>query len=315
MADCISIQAISKTFSQVKALNDVSLNIPEHCIYGIIGPNGAGKTTLFSIIAGFLKPDSGTVRVLGHDSLDSIRGQMSILPQDARFQASVSVVDQLVFFLQVSGWTHNDAWNEVERVLDLVDFSELLGRNSATLSHGQYKRLCLAQAFLGKPKLVILDEPCTGLDLASAKTIRSYIRKLKADTSVIISSHDMDEMQDLCDEVTMLSAGKIGSSGKVLDISRAQRSMTLVLTRALEASERAQLNAVLGIKSVQDQESLGSYALSFDAEDDEHYNQAKQALMTLLIKLNLSVRSMAEDNALEALYLSSTEASKAAKKL
>ena len=215
----VVVHDVSRSFGTVQALRGVSLEVPAHSIYGVLGPNGAGKTTLFSILTGFILPNGGTVEVLGTSKLETIRGRLSILPQDALFQSNIPIIDQLSFFLTLMGWPRSDAEQEVLRVLELVRLDDVVFREAATLSHGMYKRLALAQAFLGRPEVIILDEPTAGLDWKSAEGVREAIRRLQQDATVLVSSHDLEEMHELCDHVAILDKGALVAAGPVESVT------------------------------------------------------------------------------------------------
>jgi len=161
MTAAVHIEGVTKTFGKQKALDAVSFDIPAGSVFGLLGPNGAGKTTLFSIIANFLKADSGKVEVLGIDvaNIGSLQGRLSILPQDALFQSNVPVREQLEFFGLLSGMSKQQAADETTRVLTMVQLMDAQKKNARALSHGMTKRLGIAQAFMGKPEVIVLDEP------------------------------------------------------------------------------------------------------------------------------------------------------------
>src|SRR5262245_11631464 len=169
----VRIEDLTKAFGRTVALDGVTFDIPSNSIFGLVGPNGAGKTTLFSLAAGFLKPDRGWVEVLGIDveSISQLRGRLSILPQDALFQANVPILEQLIFFGRLTGLSYEGAREEALQSLQIVGLGEVTRKNPRVLSHGMAKRLGIAQAFLGAPEVIILDEPTSGLDPANARSI------------------------------------------------------------------------------------------------------------------------------------------------
>src|SRR5262245_26135379 len=193
----VRIEDLTKHFGRVKALEGVSFDTPANSIFGLVGPNGAGKTTLFSLAAGFLKPTRGWIEVLGIDveNISALRGRLSILPQDALFQANVPILEQLIFFGRLNGLSWEAARAEAIEALNIVGLGEAASRNPRVLSHGMAKRLGIAQAFLGAPEVVILDEPTSGLDPANARSIRHLVRDLRRTGTVVISSHNLREIQ------------------------------------------------------------------------------------------------------------------------
>ncbi len=299
----VSLSGVSRSFGSLRALDGVSLEVPKNSIYGVLGPNGAGKTTLFSVMAGFLKPDAGRVSILGETDASRLRGRLSILPQDARFQPNIPIIDQLVFFLRLMGRSAKNAADEVLRMLRTVDLDAERYREAATLSHGMYKRLALAQAFLGEPEVVILDEPTAGLDWKSAEKIRQAIKELKARSTVMVSSHDMDEMRALCDHVAVLDRGKLLSAGAVEAVTGASVSVTCSLSRGLSAEEMKDLAGSEGVKDVR-AAGEGAYTLLFaPGLSRVQIDAAVMKLLSRLISLGAALRGFQEDNRLADLYM------------
>jgi ABC-2 type transport system ATP-binding protein len=205
----LSIKGVTKAFNTVQALRGIDLEVPRGRIFGIVGPNGAGKTTLFSILCGFLGADKGEVLLDGkpvRPQTPPANGLLSILPQDARFLPQMPLGPQLAYYAQLGGMSKSEAKSEAQRVLGLVGLSEVFNRTGKTLSHGMYKRVGIAQAFMGNPKLIILDEPTAGLDPHAAREIHSQLRSMRADQTVIVSSHNLAEIEDLCHAVAIIKA-------------------------------------------------------------------------------------------------------------
>jgi len=207
----ISVKNITKKYGKQIVLDDVSFDIPKKCIFGLIGPNGAGKTTLFSIAAGFVKAHSGSVEVLGInvENISELMGRFSMLPQDASFQAGIPVLDQLVMFGELNGMTKEKAKDAAMGALKIVGLADVAEKAARSLSHGMSKRVALCQAFIGDPEVIILDEPTAGLDPDNARNIRDLIREHSKDKTVIISSHNLKEIENICDHVVILNKGKI----------------------------------------------------------------------------------------------------------
>ncbi len=315
--DVVSIQGISKGFGRIQALDHVTFQVPTHAIFGLLGPNGAGKTTLFSIIADFLKADQGTVEVLGHDTrhISRLQGRLTILPQDAQFQRNVPILDQLVFFRLLAGSTKAQAREEVMHCLELVGLESVAKRRVGSLSHGMIKRLGIAQAFLGHPEVILLDEPTAGLDPANARQIRDLIKALQEKTTILVSSHNLAEIQELCDHVAIMDHGKVVLTGTVDEITRANREVYLGLSRPLAPEELEQLQAISGVKQLESQpQSVVSqqrpthdYLVSLDLSQD-HLDQ--DTVMNALLKHTLDMghtpRKIAEGRSLETQFLEVT---------
>jgi len=307
--NALSIHGVSKSFGRVQALRDISFEVPRNLIFGVLGPNGAGKTTLFSVLAGFITHDEGSFTVLGHSSPEEIKGRVGILPQDALFQANVPIIYQLRFFLRLQGWSDLDAEGEIRRVMEIVGLDSVLYREAATLSHGMYKRLALAQAFLGSPELVILDEPTSGLDWKSAKRIRGTIRELKEDATVLISSHNMTEMKELCDSVAVLESGRLKAVGPVEEVTGGSYVITVELNRPLTGEEIRECAAAVPAGNLA-KTGETEYKLvlgSTGGRTGEESERAVAELQKTLINLGLIIKGIREENMLEELYLSLTD--------
>jgi ABC-type multidrug transport system ATPase subunit len=307
MQPVVHIQNISKNFGDIVALDDVSLDVPPQSVFGLLGPNGAGKTTLFSIIANFLNPDQGSIQVLGHDTrrISALQGRLTILPQDAAFQRSTPILEQLIFFRMLDGKDRATARQEVSHTLELVGLGDYAKRGARALSHGMMKRLGVAQAFLGSPEVILLDEPTSGLDPANARQIRDLIQELRERTTVVISSHNLAEIQELCDHVAILDKGRLVASGSVAELTSASRELDLRLSRRLDEQELERLTSVPIVSSV---ESSGGndYAAHFDFGDGGSWDEAVASLLRELLDIGVVPRRLHEGQSLERHFLAVT---------
>ncbi|MBV1860615.1 MAG: ABC transporter ATP-binding protein, partial [Nannocystaceae bacterium] len=162
MSVAIEIHNLEKSYGANKALAGVNLSVPMGGVFGVVGPNGAGKTTLFSVISGFLRQDAGSVTILGaalEPGFPPPPGTIGVLPQDASFIRELSLGWQMQHFCRLQGLSASEAKAEVERTLALVGLPEVARKRAKALSHGMLKRVGIAQALLGNPAVVILDEP------------------------------------------------------------------------------------------------------------------------------------------------------------
>ena len=194
----VSIQHISKSFGSQKVLNDVSLEIPAGQIVGLLGPNGAGKSTLMKILIGLWSADSGTV---------SAPSRIGYLPENNPLYEEMYVTEYLQFMAKMT----NDKcqMTNVDALIDKVGLTPERHKHIRELSKGYRQRVGLAQALLGDPQLLILDEPTTGLDPNQLVEIRSLIRSLGKDRTVILSTHIMQEVREMCDRVIILDHGTV----------------------------------------------------------------------------------------------------------
>jgi ABC-2 type transport system ATP-binding protein len=308
MSAAISIQGVSKVFGRQKALDNVSFDIPAGSVFGLLGPNGAGKTTLFSIVANFLKPATGKIEVLGVnvENIGELQGRLSILPQDALFQANVPVREQLEFFAELNGMTKPQAAEETTRVLSMVGLLEAQKKNARTLSHGMTKRLGIAQAFMGKPEVIILDEPTAGLDPANAAGVRQLINQIRreAKATLVISSHNLAEIQEICQAVAIIDRGILKECRSVAEITQAKGFVRFTFARPLTADEVAFLKT---LPSVDDAvvDTNGEYTLRL-AGGAEGQEQRVATIVGQLAMKGLVPRSVKEGESLEERFLQVT---------
>ena len=210
MTFVLQAEQLSHAFGAKKVLEQVSFSLPRGEPVALIGPNGAGKTTLFSLICGYLPLQHGSLKVLGEQpGSTALMGRVGALPQDALFDPSFNLVTQLSFFGRLQGLHKTQARQEAERVLALVGLAQSAGQLPTTLSHGMRKRLSIAQALLGQPELILLDEPTAGLDPVNALQIRQLIAELSQQATVLISSHNIFELERLCGTVLYLQQGRL----------------------------------------------------------------------------------------------------------
>ena len=203
----IQIEKVNKSFGAQQVLKDVSLTIPEGQVLGLLGPNGAGKSTLMKILIGLWKADSGMV---------STPLRVGYLPENNPLYEEMYVIEYLRFMAQM---TQIGNWKlEIEDLIDRVGLTPECHKHIRELSKGYRQRVGLAQALLGDPQLLILDEPTTGLDPNQLVEIRSLIRSLGKDRTVILSTHIMQEVREMCDRVVILDRGEIKADKPINEI-------------------------------------------------------------------------------------------------
>jgi ABC-2 type transport system ATP-binding protein len=231
-AAIIKTEGLGRDFGRTRALDKIDLTLEAGAPIGLVGPNGAGKTTFFSVLCGFLRPTRGTVEVMGRPPLHpDLNGRVAILPQDAQFVKGVPVQSQLAMLAELQGFSAAAAREEAARVLKMVLLSDAARKAPEMLSHGMLKRIAIAQAFLGAPELVLLDEPTAGLDPATASEMKNLIRSLDKERTFVVSSHNLQDIEELCGSVVILDRGKIVEHRKVSDLV----ARTSCLTFRLEA--------------------------------------------------------------------------------
>lgn len=230
--EVISTHHLAKHFGPTKALDGVDLTVLKGTTTGLVGPNGAGKTTLFSLLCGFLQPTAGDIKILGHKpNSPQIRSRISILPQDASLLKSLPVGKQLAMLAELQGMDKKSAHNEAIRVMKLVNLYESFNQLPERLSHGMLKRVAIAQALMGSPEIIMLDEPTAGLDPNTSDAIKAVIRQLGKTSTIIISSHNLEVIEDLCEKIIILRKGKLHSHEKVADLTARTKALTFKLDK------------------------------------------------------------------------------------
>jgi ABC-2 type transport system ATP-binding protein len=220
MAAIVEVEGLSKRFGRVRALNQISLSVAEGEVFGFLGPNGAGKTTTIRILLGLQHPDGGTARIGGHDCwTDHSRAARlfgATLEQPALY-GFLSGRDNLRLFARTLGPVDE---KQITELLGTVGMTERANDKVKRYSMGMRQRLALAQAMLGKPRLLILDEPTNGLDPNGIHGLRILLRQLAADQGLTIffSSHLLSEVEELCDRVVVLHRGEVKAAGPLSEL-------------------------------------------------------------------------------------------------
>ena len=308
MDAAIQVRSLRKEFGRFVALDDVSFDVPAGSLFGLLGPNGAGKTTLFSIAAGFLRASGGTVEMLGIDvrEIGRLHGRFSMLPQDAAFQGGIPVIEQLVMFARLNGFSRDDAEDKAMEALELVGLGEAARRNARALSHGMMKRAALCQAFLGDPELLILDEPTAGLDPENARGIRKLIRAMRGERTVVVSSHNLREIQDLCDHAAILHEGRLEVCDSMAALTASDYLIRITLGEELTVAAIADLEALEVVEVVQRTGPM-EFNLQLAIASPDQKDDALRAVNRVLIGTHdLVPRSLNEGASLEARFLELT---------
>lgn len=239
----IEVSHLTKKYGKHLAVDDLSFTVEDGQIYGLLGPNGAGKSTIMNILTGYLSATSGQVIIAGHplpEEADAAKACVGYLPEQPPLYMDMTVREYLDFAAELKGVKKTERSTQVLKAARRTGLEVVLPRLIRNLSKGYRQRVGIAQALLGSPKLIILDEPTVGLDPAQVIEIRKLIRELGKTHTVILSSHILSEVQAVCQQVLILSKGKLVATGTPEELSE-----KLSAGSALRATVLGEKNVVL----------------------------------------------------------------------
>lgn len=239
----ITVANVTRRFGRATALDGLSFTVPRGTLCALVGENGAGKTTTLSILAGFLHADAGTVDVLGLGpyGVATHRGRVGILPQDAELPGASTPRELLYAWARLQGLAAPAARRSAEECLETVLLADRADSRVATLSHGMRRRLTVASALVGDPELILLDEPTAGLDPAQARHLRAALATRKGKATVVISSHNLPELESLCDHVVILEKGRCLLHDAMDAVTGRDREVEVVLAEPLPPGRPARV--------------------------------------------------------------------------
>ena len=216
----ITIDNVCKNYKSKKALDNVSLSIKQGELFGLLGVNGAGKTTLIKILCGLTRKTSGIITINNFNldkEIDKIKEIIDISPQETSVANNLTVKENLEFFANI--YNNNDD-NTINEIVDIFNLNEVFNQKAKTLSGGYKRRLSIAIALISKPKILFLDEPTLGLDVFARRELWNIIKKLQKNITIILTSHYLEEIENLCDRVAILSNGKLLKTGTIEEIKQ-----------------------------------------------------------------------------------------------
>jgi len=302
----LSLTGVTRKFGRKQALAGIDLAVPTGAIFGLVGPNGAGKTTTFGIACGFLSPDSGTVDLLGQGPFnpERHRGRVTALPQDAALGRDMLLQEQLEFFARLQGLSRDEARRDVARILQVVDLEDRAKERTRTLSHGMLRRLGIGQAFLGSPELVLLDEPTNGLDPRHAVAIREFIASQRGKRTVIVSSHNLHEIETLCDHVALIDQGRVIVTGSVAEVTGRDGEVSIQL--GMGPTPVSELQAEFPGEQVIWQDSSRTLLIRFTRRPDREAEDIIGLALRTLLQHGARISEVSRGQSLERTYLDAT---------
>ena len=279
----IEVSGLTKRYGKNTAVDHLSFRVKKGQIYGFLGPNGAGKTTTMNMLTGYLAPTEGQIRIDGHDiSEEPVEARRCIgyLPEIPPLYLDMTPLEYLRFAAELKGVAKEKRESEVERVMEKTQIQDMQERLIRHLSKGYRQRVGLAQALLGDPEVLILDEPMVGLDPKQIIEIRELIRSLGKKHTVILSSHILSEITSICDHVMIISHGKLAASDTPENLSHYMKNSDvceLKLRGSREACDQARelLKKVKGLEITASAASLEDVFLELTSSEPEKDEEAK----------------------------------------
>ena len=207
----------------LEAVRDVSFQVQRGEIYGIIGANGSGKSTLVRIVSTLLTPDAGSVRVFGHDVQRdelAVRSMMNRVSADPSFFRNMSALENLLFFARIYGLGGDEIRRRSAEILGRLGMADRIREPMLRFSRGEQQKIAIARGFLTSPMLMLLDEPTTGLDPSSKRDVQTFVEEARKghDATILLTTHDMDEVERLCDRIAFLVGGRVTAEGTPLEL-------------------------------------------------------------------------------------------------
>jgi ABC-2 type transport system ATP-binding protein len=303
MDTMITVQELTKYYGHQPAISRLSFEVSQGEIVGFLGPNGAGKTTTLKILAGFMPPTSGKAFINGHDCVTeslAVRRSLGYLPETAPLYTELTVSEFLGFAARAKGVGSRNEQTEVDRVVEACGLEEVQDTLISSLSKGFRQRTGLAQALLHSPPLLILDEPTIGLDPAQIVEIRQLIKDLSGDHTVVLSSHILPEVSQLCQRVIIINRGHIVASDTPENLSRqlGHGSRQKIEVRGPAAEVMAALKGLAGVKEVIQQ---GETTFVVESGDDL---ELRPEIARLVVARGWDLLAMqAQDFTLEEVFL------------
>ena len=312
----IEINNLVKRYGDIKAVNGISFTVNKGEVLGFLGPNGAGKSTTMNIITGYLSSTSGTVKVNGHDILEEpeeAKKCIGYLPEQPPLYFDMTVLEYLNFICDLKKVSRKDRKEQLASILSMVKLVDMADRLIGNLSKGYKQRVGIAQALVGNPDILILDEPTVGLDPNQILEIRKLIRKLADKHTVILSSHILSEIQAVCDRVVIINQGKVAAIDTITDLSK-RLSGSTKLSLSFKGPSKEVINklrtipGVSNVTSVVSNDDTSIHQVEITADSDTK-SDVRSSVFYAMSKGGwpmLEFRSM--DPSLEEIFLSITSA-------
>ncbi len=307
----IEIKNLVKKYGKKLAVDNISFTVRDGEILGLLGPNGAGKSTTMNIMTGYLSATSGEVNISGFDILDNpieAKKHIGYLPEIPPLYVDMTVSEYLNFVYDLKGAKEKNRKKHLTEIMETVKITDVANRLIANLSKGYKQRVGLAQAMVGNPEVLILDEPTVGLDPMQIIEIRSVIKKLGKNHTVILSSHILQEVQAICDRVVIINNGKVAAIDTPDNLARTISNENKFSLR-ISGDERTALDVLEGIDGIRNVKSLGRKernSIDFIVETEPDVD-VRPVIFQAMAAQNLPILSMSTvDMTLEDIFIEVT---------
>ena len=307
----IEVSHLSKNYGSHPAIRDLTFSVADGQVYGLLGPNGAGKSTIMNILTGYLSATSGQVTVAGHplpEEADAAKACVGYLPEQPPLYPEMTVQEYLDFAAELKGVKKAQRREQVQQAARRTGLDQVMPRLIRSLSKGYRQRVGIAQALLGSPQLIILDEPTVGLDPAQVIEIRNLIRELGKAHTVILSSHILSEVQAVCSQVLILSKGHLVAVGAPEQLAEKLNPGSRLRATALGGGQTVlkAVGSIPGIRKVEI-ESEADGQVTFTAESADASDRRAE-VSRALSQAGCTVLALAAENrTLEEVFLALTE--------
>ena len=297
----IEVQGLTKRYGELVAVRDLTFKVEAGRIWGLLGPNAAGKTTTMRILTGYLPATSGRAVVAGFDVFDKpneVKRSIGYLPEVVPLYQDMTVTSYLAFVAEIKQVPKGKRKAAIARVVESAGLKDVSGRLIRNISRGYKQRVGIAQAMIHDPKVLILDEPTIGLDPAQIREIRGIIKGLRGEHTILLSTHILPEVTQVCDGVVIVNEGRLMASGSLEDLAASfeKRDGVVLNLRRAGAEEAALLRAVPGVENVaiEGTELRVEWSRGRDLRDD---------VARLALDKGLGLREMRSVAGIEDLYM------------
>lgn len=290
----IEIKNLTKRYGQIRAVDDITFSVKKGEILGFLGPNGAGKSTTMNILTGYISPTSGTVSIGGYDIMDApkeAKRLIGYLPEQPPLYYDMTVIEYLRFICDLKSVPMKQRKRQLDDILYLVKIGEMKDRLIKNLSKGYKQRVGVAQALVGNPEVLVLDEPTVGLDPKQIIEIRKLIGALRHEHTIIISTHILQEVSAVCSSVAIINKGKLAASGSVSDFTAAEGTVNKFVISVVGGSGKPEIQKTL--ESVENIRRVGFVRVDKDAcifnIESERHSDVRRGVFNALAHANMAV--------------------------